>query len=135
MICEVLMFRSESSCSPTDLHRHHRLSLQLQDSIVPPKRLLMKSSHSPSFPLLPFQESEKIIAELNETWEEKLRKTEAIRMERWVSPANRVVSLRVSVTHGPEIWPPSLPPPPPSVCVFLVGVCVITPPSSPKRTP
>lgn len=29
-----------------------------------------------------FQESEKIIAELNETWEEKLRKTEAIRMER-----------------------------------------------------
>ena len=31
-----------------------------------------------------FQESEKIIAELNETWEEKLRKTEAIRMERSV---------------------------------------------------
>lgn len=30
------------------------------------------------------QESEKIIAELNETWEEKLRKTEAIRMERSV---------------------------------------------------
>lgn len=30
-----------------------------------------------------FQESEKIIAELNETWEEKLRKTEAIRMERY----------------------------------------------------
>ncbi|TSR39590.1 Kinesin-like protein KIF1C [Bagarius yarrelli] len=28
------------------------------------------------------KESEKIIAELNETWEEKLRKTEAIRMER-----------------------------------------------------
>lgn len=28
------------------------------------------------------QETEKIIAELNETWEEKLRKTEAIRMER-----------------------------------------------------
>uniref|UniRef100_A0A8C8JVK4 plus-end-directed kinesin ATPase n=1 Tax=Oncorhynchus tshawytscha TaxID=74940 RepID=A0A8C8JVK4_ONCTS len=30
------------------------------------------------------KESEKIIAELNETWEEKLRKTEAIRMERSV---------------------------------------------------
>lgn len=30
------------------------------------------------------QETEKIIAELNETWEEKLRRTEAIRMERWV---------------------------------------------------
>uniref|UniRef100_A0A8C6JBP3 plus-end-directed kinesin ATPase n=1 Tax=Melopsittacus undulatus TaxID=13146 RepID=A0A8C6JBP3_MELUD len=29
-------------------------------------------------------ETEKIIAELNETWEEKLRRTEAIRMERWV---------------------------------------------------
>lgn len=29
-----------------------------------------------------FQETEKIIAELNETWEEKLRRTEAIRMER-----------------------------------------------------
>ena len=31
------------------------------------------------------QESEKIIAELNETWEEKLRKTEQIRQQRWVS--------------------------------------------------
>ena len=30
------------------------------------------------------QETEKIIAELNETWEEKLRRTEAIRMERLV---------------------------------------------------
>lgn len=30
------------------------------------------------------QETEKIIAELNETWEEKLRRTEAIRMERFV---------------------------------------------------
>lgn len=28
------------------------------------------------------QETEKIIAELNVTWEEKLRRTEAIRMER-----------------------------------------------------
>lgn len=28
------------------------------------------------------QETEKIIAELNETWEEKLRRTEAIRMDR-----------------------------------------------------
>jgi hypothetical protein len=31
---------------------------------------------------LALQETEKIIAELNETWEEKLRRTEAIRMER-----------------------------------------------------
>lgn len=29
------------------------------------------------------QETEKIIAELNETWEEKLQRTEAIRVERW----------------------------------------------------
>lgn len=28
------------------------------------------------------QTSEKLIAELNETWEEKLRKTEAIKLER-----------------------------------------------------
>lgn len=28
------------------------------------------------------QETEKIIAELNETWEEKLRRTEALRLER-----------------------------------------------------
>lgn len=34
------------------------------------------------FCLLNHQETEKIIAELNETWEEKLRRTEAIRMER-----------------------------------------------------
>lgn len=59
--------------------------------------------------LLLFQESEKIIAELNETWEEKLRKTEAIRMERWVSSLDCVFSFHVSVTHGPEIWPPSFP--------------------------
>lgn len=41
---------------------------------------------APSLTLLcpPVQETEKIIAELNETWEEKLRRTEAIRMERWV---------------------------------------------------
>ena len=30
------------------------------------------------------QVSEKLIAELNETWEEKLRKTEAIKQERLV---------------------------------------------------
>lgn len=32
--------------------------------------------------ILLLQETEKIIAELNETWEEKLRRTEAIRMDR-----------------------------------------------------
>jgi len=32
--------------------------------------------------VLLMQTSEKLIAELNETWEEKLRKTEAIKLER-----------------------------------------------------
>lgn len=36
-----------------------------------------------AWPIFLHQETEKIIAELNETWEEKLRRTEAIRMERW----------------------------------------------------
>ncbi|XP_073416690.1 kinesin-like protein KIF1C isoform X2 [Dendrobates tinctorius] len=40
------------------------------------------------------QETEKIIAELNETWEEKLRKTEAIRMERESLLAEIGVALR-----------------------------------------
>uniref|UniRef100_A0A8C3RCD0 Kinesin family member 1B n=1 Tax=Cyanoderma ruficeps TaxID=181631 RepID=A0A8C3RCD0_9PASS len=40
------------------------------------------------------QESEKIIAELNETWEEKLRKTEAIRMEREALLAEMGVAIR-----------------------------------------
>lgn len=31
------------------------------------------------------QESEKLIAELNETWEEKLKKTEAIRLQRYIN--------------------------------------------------
>uniref|UniRef100_A0A8C3C2H1 plus-end-directed kinesin ATPase n=1 Tax=Cairina moschata TaxID=8855 RepID=A0A8C3C2H1_CAIMO len=40
------------------------------------------------------KETEKIIAELNETWEEKLRRTEAIRMERWVGvPTPHLVNL------------------------------------------
>uniref|UniRef100_A0A8C8A1T1 plus-end-directed kinesin ATPase n=1 Tax=Oryzias sinensis TaxID=183150 RepID=A0A8C8A1T1_9TELE len=40
------------------------------------------------------KESEKIIAELNETWEEKLRKTEAIRMERSALLAEMGVAIR-----------------------------------------
>lgn len=39
------------------------------------------------------QETEKIIAELNETWEEKLRRTEAIRMERSVNTALKLLQL------------------------------------------
>uniref|UniRef100_A0A8D2LB63 Kinesin family member 1B n=1 Tax=Varanus komodoensis TaxID=61221 RepID=A0A8D2LB63_VARKO len=42
----------------------------------------------------PRLESEKIIAELNETWEEKLRKTEAIRMERSALLAEMGVAIR-----------------------------------------
>uniref|UniRef100_A0A670YBI2 Kinesin family member 1B n=1 Tax=Pseudonaja textilis TaxID=8673 RepID=A0A670YBI2_PSETE len=52
----------------------------------------------PVFGLIPpfsfFKESEKIIAELNETWEEKLRKTEAIRMEREALLAEMGVAIR-----------------------------------------
>ncbi|KAK6477515.1 kinesin-like protein KIF1B isoform X2 [Huso huso] len=40
------------------------------------------------------KESEKFIAELNETWEEKLRKTEAIRMERSALLAEMGVAIR-----------------------------------------
>ncbi|XP_072012587.1 kinesin-like protein KIF1B isoform X25 [Engystomops pustulosus] len=40
------------------------------------------------------KESEKIIAELNETWEEKLRKTEAIRMDREALLAEMGVAIR-----------------------------------------
>uniref|UniRef100_A0A669QX90 Kinesin family member 1B n=1 Tax=Phasianus colchicus TaxID=9054 RepID=A0A669QX90_PHACC len=49
--------------------------------------------HPPSFGIFT-QESEKIIAELNETWEEKLRKTEAIRMEREALLAEMGVAIR-----------------------------------------
>ncbi|NXO38164.1 KIF1B protein, partial [Locustella ochotensis] len=42
----------------------------------------------------PCQETEKIIAELNETWEEKLRRTEAIRMEREALLAEMGVAMR-----------------------------------------
>lgn len=53
------------------------------------------------------QESEKIIAELNETWEEKLRKTEAIRMERSVLVGTLFFSI--TVPCGGETWVLSLP--------------------------
>uniref|UniRef100_A0A2K5IXS0 Kinesin-like protein n=1 Tax=Colobus angolensis palliatus TaxID=336983 RepID=A0A2K5IXS0_COLAP len=49
--------------------------------IVPTLGLLVPD-HPETYPPLHSQETEKIIAELNETWEEKLRKTEALRMER-----------------------------------------------------
>uniref|UniRef100_A0A8C3M5C4 plus-end-directed kinesin ATPase n=1 Tax=Chrysolophus pictus TaxID=9089 RepID=A0A8C3M5C4_CHRPC len=45
-------------------------------------------------PPSPHQETEKIIAELNETWEEKLRRTEAIRMEREALLAEMGVAMR-----------------------------------------
>lgn len=40
------------------------------------------------------KESEKLIAELNESWEEKLRRTEAIRIEREAVLAEMGVALR-----------------------------------------
>ncbi|TUY72729.1 Kinesin-like protein KIF1C [Bagarius yarrelli] len=52
--------------------------------------LLMLSSLSVSLS----QETEKIIAEMNETWEEKLRKTETIRLEREALLAEMGVSIK-----------------------------------------
>lgn len=46
------------------------------------------------------QETEKIIAELNETWEEKLRKTEALRMERYEGPEGRLIPLQGKIMGG-----------------------------------
>lgn len=86
---EALMFCC-GAAPPADHRRRVTVSLRPRDSTAPLELLSIKSSHSHSFPSRPLQESEKIIAELNETWEEKLRKTEAIRMERWVSSAGRV---------------------------------------------
>lgn len=63
----------------------------------------LQTSLAPDLSLLRVapQETEKIIAELNETWEEKLRRTEAIRMERWaVGTEGRPLG---SHWHGP--WP------------------------------
>lgn len=51
------------------------------------------------------QETEKIIAELNETWEEKLRRTEAIRMERWAARAGPA-QPGASDRPGPLAWSP-----------------------------
>eukprot|EP00076_Gallus_gallus_P043781 XP_025009319.1 kinesin-like protein KIF1A isoform X4 [Gallus gallus] len=76
------------------------------------------------------KETEKIIAELNETWEEKLRRTEAIRMEREALLAEMGVAMREDGgTLG--VFSPKKPLPfrPPDVCVGSVGVY------SPKQTP
>uniref|UniRef100_A0A8C1RA93 plus-end-directed kinesin ATPase n=1 Tax=Cyprinus carpio TaxID=7962 RepID=A0A8C1RA93_CYPCA len=74
---------------------NNRLVRELKDEVTRLKELLRaqglgdildsKSRHS---------ESEKIIAELNETWEEKLRKTESIRMERSALLAEMGVAIR-----------------------------------------
>lgn len=54
---------------------------------------------------LKHQETEKIIAELNETWEEKLRRTEAIRMERQDASCflikNPAAAVFLSLTSAP----------------------------------
>lgn len=58
-------------------------------------------SLDPPLLCLALQETEKIIAELNETWEEKLRRTEAIRMERWA------VGLGTRRSPGALLWAPA----------------------------
>ncbi|KAL1440719.1 hypothetical protein MTO96_009266 [Rhipicephalus appendiculatus] len=49
------------------------------------------------------QESEKLIAELNETWEEKLKKTEAIRLQREAVLAEMGVALREDGDTTPHL--------------------------------
>ena len=49
------------------------------------------------------QMTEKLIEELNETWEEKLKKTEEIRTERFVGKEERCVfERRMGVRFGKE---------------------------------
>ncbi|XP_039223542.1 kinesin-like protein KIF1B isoform X5 [Crotalus tigris] len=76
------------------------------------------------------KESEKIIAELNETWEEKLRKTEAIRMEREALLAEMGVAIRedggtLGVFSPKKIFTPR-------PCDLLAGSSGVF---SPKKTP
>lgn len=68
----------------------YSLSMAMQtftwDSVFTVKHL--QGTRTLTFCLMQHQETEKIIAELNETWEEKLRRTETIRMERWAALYN-----------------------------------------------
>lgn len=75
------------------------------------------------------QESEKIIAELNETWEEKLRKTEAIRMERSVLEAVSVL-FHLYLPKGGDVCPT-----PPSIHLCPVSVRQPSIASSPSCHP
>ncbi|XP_029683854.1 kinesin-like protein KIF1A [Takifugu rubripes] len=78
------------------------------------------------------KETEKIIAELNETWEEKLRRTEAIRMEREALLAELGVAVREdggSVGVFPPTMTPNNPRKPQPVFIDTVGLF------SPNETP
>uniref|UniRef100_A0A8C5A947 Kinesin motor domain-containing protein n=1 Tax=Gadus morhua TaxID=8049 RepID=A0A8C5A947_GADMO len=61
-------------------------------SPIPP--LSLSANGLPARRIILLQETEKIIAELNETWEEKLRKTESIRFERETLLAEMGVSIK-----------------------------------------
>lgn len=76
---------SPSSCS---------LSSQVGLTSVPSIQERIMSTPGGEEAIERLKESEKIIAELNETWEEKLRKTEAIRMEREALLAEMGVAIR-----------------------------------------
>ncbi|KAG8508288.1 LOW QUALITY PROTEIN: Kinesin-like protein KIF1B, partial [Galemys pyrenaicus] len=67
---------SSRAASVSSLHERLLFAPGSEEAI---ERLKARRRAHPTNPVL--QETEKIIAELNETWEEKLRRTEAIRME------------------------------------------------------
>lgn len=55
---------------------------ELEKKICSPNRLRKRTGSSTEMAVDQLQASEKLIAELNETWEEKLKRTEQIRVQR-----------------------------------------------------
>uniref|UniRef100_A0A674MMS9 plus-end-directed kinesin ATPase n=1 Tax=Takifugu rubripes TaxID=31033 RepID=A0A674MMS9_TAKRU len=83
-------FNAGSAASPSSGSLSSQVGLQSVTSIQ--ERIMSTPGGEEAIERL--KESEKIIAELNETWEEKLRKTEAIRMEREALLAEMGVAIR-----------------------------------------
>uniref|UniRef100_A0A674CUW3 Kinesin family member 1B n=1 Tax=Salmo trutta TaxID=8032 RepID=A0A674CUW3_SALTR len=82
----------DSECATSQCHLPSQ-SLHFRRSVTSIQERIM-STPGGEEAIERLKESEKIIAELNETWEEKLRKTEAIRMEREALLAEMGVAIR-----------------------------------------